>query len=103
MWFVLFHLSKKFFDLHVVLTASIDMKHLTWFPFRKFLLFWCLRISCLGFLQQKYSSIITFYNRSSSGSFLTTFFYSFLSFIPQGLSGHWARCNRLEQVQRSWC
>jgi len=41
----LFHLSQKFFDLHVFLTThitynGIDMKYLTCFPFRKFQLFW---------------------------------------------------------------
>ena len=64
----LFHLSQKFFDLHVFLTThitynGIDMKHLICFPFRKFQLFWFSRISSLGFLHQKYLIIITFYNR----------------------------------------
>jgi hypothetical protein len=63
----LFHLSQKFFDLHVFLTIAIncngiDMKYLTCFPFRKFQLFWCSRIRSLGFLHQKYLIVITFYN-----------------------------------------
>jgi hypothetical protein len=85
MQLVLFHLSKKFFDLRVVLTTPIDMKHLTCFPFRKFQLFCCLDIRSLGFLQQKYSIIITFYNRSIkfwkySEHFLLWFFKFY--FIP---------------------
>jgi len=83
----LFHLSQKFFDLHVFLTThitynGIDMKYLMCFPFRKFQLFWYSCISSLGFLHQKYLIVINFITDWwSSGNYLTILFYGFLSFI----------------------